>query len=161
MHFFHRENNKTHSCYPINLNGQTRKILGEQLLMFKPVQHKKICVFNSEAITSWGYHESFLPVSLSSPLHILNQKGRKLCTENARHTCIIKLLHPHAPPQRLPPSINTANVLDFGLKTNKFKFQLCYYIHFWTNSLEKGMNPIYFPKLLVPTYVLLQGWLWY
>ena len=23
--FFHRENNKTHSCYPINLNGQTKK----------------------------------------------------------------------------------------------------------------------------------------
>ena len=24
--FFHRENNKTHNRYPINLNGQTRKI---------------------------------------------------------------------------------------------------------------------------------------
>ena len=38
-----------------------------------------------------------------------------------------------------------ANMLDFNLIVSKFKLQLCYYIHFQTNTLGKGMN------LLIPS----------
>ena len=33
-------------------------------------------------------------------------------------------------------------LLDCNLKVSEFKLQLCYYIHFWTNTLGKGMNPL-------------------
>ena len=33
-------------------------------------------------------------------------------------------------------------MLDCGLEVSKFKLQLCYCIHFQTNTLEKGMNPL-------------------
>ena len=42
-----------------------------------------------------------------------------------------------------------ANVLDYGLEVNKFKFQLCYYIHFWTNIFGKGIEHSYLPA---PSY---------
>ena len=51
-------------------------------------------------------------------------------------------------------------VLDCGLKVSEFKLQSCYYVHFWTNTLGKGMNhlmPHY--GLISTTAVLLQGWL--
>ena len=38
-------------------------------------------------------------------------------------------------------------VLDCGLEVNEFKLQLCYYIHFWTNTLGKGMNPLISPAM--------------
>ena len=52
-----------------------------------------------------------------------------------------------------------AQELDCGLKVSKFKLQSCYYIHFWTSTIGKGMT------LLIPlaiglnsiTAVLLQG----
>ena len=33
-------------------------------------------------------------------------------------------------------------VLKCGLKINKFKLQSWYCIHFWTNALGKGINPL-------------------
>ena len=35
-----------------------------------------------------------------------------------------------------------ANVLDCNSVVSKFKLQLCYYVHFLTNTLVKGMNPL-------------------
>ena len=35
-----------------------------------------------------------------------------------------------------------ANVLNCDIIVNKFKLQSCYYIHFQTNTLRKGMNPL-------------------
>ena len=35
-----------------------------------------------------------------------------------------------------------ANELDCDIVVSKIKLQLCYYIHFQTNSLGKGMNPL-------------------
>ena len=35
-----------------------------------------------------------------------------------------------------------ANVLDSEIIVRKFKFQLCSSVHFWTNALWKGMNPL-------------------
>ena len=113
-HFFQRENNKTHSCYPINLNGQIRKMYSDWLFTLKPVQQEKNCVFNSAATTSWGYHKSFLAVSASSPLHVSNQKRRKPCFEKARCTCVTRLSHPNIFPVRFPSSINT-NTLESAL----------------------------------------------
>ena len=31
--------------------------------------------------------------------------------------------------------------MDCDIVESKFELQLCYYIHFQTNALEKGMNP--------------------
>ena len=33
------------------------------------------------------------------------------------------------------------NMLDCNIIVNKFKLQLCYYVHFWTNTLGKGIEP--------------------
>ena len=35
-----------------------------------------------------------------------------------------------------------AKVLDWGLKASEFKLQLCYYIHFLTNTFGKCVNSI-------------------
>ena len=59
-----------------------------------------------------------------------------------------------------PCSVMT-KVQDYSLKVSEFKLQYFYYIHFWTNTLQKsepsytsmyGLNSI--------TAFLLQGWLW-
>ena len=34
------------------------------------------------------------------------------------------------------------NVLDFDIVVSEFEIPLRYYVHFWTNTLEKGMNPL-------------------
>ena len=33
-------------------------------------------------------------------------------------------------------------VLDCGFEVSKFELQLCYYIHFLTNTIGKNMNPL-------------------
>ena len=40
-HFFHHENDKTYSCYPINLNGQTRKIYGDNYSCLNQCSRRK------------------------------------------------------------------------------------------------------------------------
>ena len=35
-----------------------------------------------------------------------------------------------------------ANVLDCDIVVSEFELQVCYYIHVWTNTLGKGMNPL-------------------
>ena len=32
--------------------------------------------------------------------------------------------------------------LDFGIVVREFELQSCNYIHFWTNTLWKGMNTL-------------------
>ena len=41
-----------------------------------------------------------------------------------------------------------ADVLDCDMVVHEFEIQLCCYIHFWTNTLGKDMNP-------------LSSWLWF
>ena len=38
-------------------------------------------------------------------------------------------------------------VLDCRIVVCKFELQLCYYIHFQTNTLGKGMNPLILPSI--------------
>ncbi len=40
-----------------------------------------------------------------------------------------------------------ANLLDCDIVVSEFKLQSCYYIHFRTNTLGKGMNPLILPVL--------------
>ena len=35
---------------------------------------------------------------------------------------------------------------DYSLKVSDFKLQSCHWIHFQTNTLEKGMNPLIPPS---------------
>ena len=39
------------------------------------------------------------------------------------------------------------NVQDSDILVNKFEFQSHYCIHFWTDALEKGMNPLIPPQI--------------
>ena len=52
-----------------------------------------------------------------------------------------------------------AKVLDWSLEVSSFILQLCKYIHFWTDTIEKGMDPPYLPSYWLNhiTAVLLQG----
>ena len=38
--------------------------------------------------------------------------------------------------------------LDCGIIVNEFEPQSRYYVHFQTNTFEKGMNPLILPSLL-------------
>ena len=37
--------------------------------------------------------------------------------------------------------------LDYGIIVSEFELQLHYYVHFWTNTLGKGMNPLTLPAM--------------
>ena len=55
------------------------------------------------------------------------------------------------------------NVLDNDVKICEFKLQLNYYVHFWTNTVGKGMNPSYPLSygLNSITAAILYGWVWH
>ena len=36
---------------------------------------------------------------------------------------------------------------DYGIVVSEFVFQLRYYVHFWANTLGKGMNPLILPAM--------------
>ena len=38
-----------------------------------------------------------------------------------------------------------ADILHYNI--SDFKLQSCYYIHFWTDTLGKGMNPLILPAM--------------
>ena len=48
------------------------------------------------------------------------------------------------------------NVLDYDGVVCKFEFQLCYCVHFWTNTIEEMYEPPYL-SLHSTISVLLQG----
>ena len=37
--------------------------------------------------------------------------------------------------------------LDSGIVESEFVLQSCYYIHFWANTVGKGMNPLILPAI--------------
>ena len=37
--------------------------------------------------------------------------------------------------------------MDCGIIESELKLQFRYYIHFWTNTLGKGMNPLILPAM--------------
>ena len=37
--------------------------------------------------------------------------------------------------------------MDCGIGVSEFEFQLHYYVHFQTNTLGKGMNPLILPAM--------------
>ena len=39
------------------------------------------------------------------------------------------------------------NAIDCGIVVSKFELQSLYYIHFWTNDFEKGMNSLILPDM--------------
>ena len=38
-------------------------------------------------------------------------------------------------------------VMDCGIVVSKFELQSRYYVHFWTNTLGKGINPLILPAM--------------
>ena len=40
-----------------------------------------------------------------------------------------------------------AKVLNYGLELSKFELQSHYYVHFWTDTLRKGMNSVITPAV--------------
>ena len=53
--------------------------------------------------------------------------------------------------------------MDIGIVVSEFVLQSRYYVHFRTNTLGKGMDPLYPPSfgLNSTTTVLLGEWLWH
>ena len=45
------------------------------------------------------------------------------------------------------PHCRMVNMLDWDIVVSKFELQFNYYVHFWTNTLEKGMNAVIHPQL--------------
>ena len=37
--------------------------------------------------------------------------------------------------------------MDCGIVVSEFELQLHYYVHFWANTLGKGMNPLILPAM--------------
>ena len=37
--------------------------------------------------------------------------------------------------------------MDCGIVVHEFVFQSHYYVHFWANTLGKGMNPLILPAM--------------
>ena len=37
--------------------------------------------------------------------------------------------------------------MDYGIVVSEFELQSCYYVHFWTNTLGKSMNPFILPAM--------------
>ena len=65
-------------------------------------------VFSLATSTFRGYRDSFLSVSVSSPLHLSNPPPKKKRRpENARCAHVTRLSHHHVFPARFTPSINT------------------------------------------------------
>ena len=52
---------------------------------------------------------------------------------------------------RCPPGVMVKE-LDCAIVVSEFKLQSCYYVHFWTNALGKGINP---PKAIGSIVALL------
>ena len=42
---------------------------------------------------------------------------------------------------------NSDSSLDKKTKHSEFILQSCYYVHFWANTLRKGMNPFILPAM--------------
>ena len=61
------------------------------------------------------------------------------------------------------PCAVMVKALDCGIVISEFELQSYYNIHFRTNTLKKGMNPLYPPRygLNTITTVLVEGWLWH
>ena len=61
-----------------------------------------------------------------------------------------------------PNQSNIYKRIKFVIRT-WYAFQSRYYVHFWANTLGKGMNPLYPPSygLNSTTTVLLVEWLWH
>ena len=49
--------------------------------------------------------------------------------------------------------------MDCGIVVSEFVLQSCYYIHFWANTLGKGMNPLILPAMgeIVPLLFFLEN----
>ena len=63
-----------------------------------------------------------------------------------KNNLIIKFINlknqPKKPKTGRCPRGIIVKALECRIVVSKFKFQLRYYIHFWTNTLGKGMNPL-------------------
>ena len=61
------------------------------------------------------------------------------------------------------PRCVMVKAMDCGIVVREFVLQSRYYVHFWTNTLGKGMNPTYPPSygLNSTTTVLLREYLWH
>ena len=49
-------------------------------------------------------------------------------------------------PKRYPHGV-VVKVMDCRIIVHEFKLQLHYYVHIWTNTLVKGMNPLILPAM--------------
>ena len=50
-------------------------------------------------------------------------------------------------PQSITLTITLVKAMDCGIIVSEFVLQSRYYVHFWANTLGKGMNPLILPAM--------------
>ena len=75
-------------------------------------------------------------------LHITVQASEPPPKSIFRAPSPIKLQSPLLNQASEPPPQSSFKVLDCSLEINEFELQLLCYVHFQTNVLGKGMNPL-------------------
>ena len=57
------------------------------------------------------------------------------------------------------PHCVIVKAMDCGIVVSEFKLQSCYYVHFWINTLRKGMDPLILPAMgeIVPLFIYKDG----
>ena len=60
--------------------------------------------------------------------------------------CSITGIHSQTCTGRCPCGVMVEE-MNFGIIVSEFELQLCYYIHFQTNTLGKGMMPLILPAM--------------
>ena len=66
-----------------------------------------------------------------------------------------QILHAYSLPKKTTAAIMMrgcphgvmVKVMDCGIVVSELVFQSRYYVHFWTNTLGKGMNPLILPAM--------------
>ena len=72
----------------------------------------------------------------------------KICSSiSSSRGSIVYLSVPNSIPMVESPCGIVVNVLDYDFVVSEFKLQSCYYIHFWTNNLGKGINSLIPPAI--------------
>ena len=70
-----------------------------------------------------------------------------MCTCWCIHMCLVVKLTIYVHIERGCPRGVIVKAMDCGIVVSEFVLQARYYVHFWANTLGKGMNPLILPAM--------------
>ena len=108
-------------------------------------QLKKIQLYIKNSYQIQMICTQFYSFKYSFQMLIIYAQFYELWTDTQTYHCWLtnKDLHTSA---RCPHGV-MVKTLNCGIIVSEFKLQLCYYVHFQTNTLGKGMNPLILPAM--------------